>query len=89
MPEYGNKSYWDERYSAIEEKKYEWYMPYSKLKPHLAPYLKKHANFEILIPGCGSSSLGAELYDEGYQHITNVDSSSVVVSQMLDTYQMF
>lgn len=43
-------------------------------------------DFEILIPGCGNSSLGAELYDAGYHNITNVDTSAVVIAQMNDRY---
>lgn len=39
----------------------------------------------ILIPGCGNSSLSADLYDVGYQNITNIDVSEVVIKQMKAT----
>ena len=38
----------------------------------------------ILILGCGNADFSAELYDEGYENITNVDISSVVIQQMMD-----
>lgn len=36
----------------------------------------------ILITGCGNSSLSADLYDVGYQNITNIDVSEIVIKQM-------
>jgi hypothetical protein len=43
-------------------------------------------SFEILIPGCGSSTIGAHLYKEGYTNITNIDTSSVLINQMSELY---
>lgn len=86
MPDYGNVNYWDERYSSQENKDYDWYQDASILKTLLSPYLKKAPDFEILIPGCGNSSLGQQLYDDGYLNITNIDISSVVIAQMHDKY---
>ena len=36
----------------------------------------------ILILGCGNADFSADLYDDGYQDITNVDISDVVIKQM-------
>jgi ubiquinone/menaquinone biosynthesis C-methylase UbiE len=36
----------------------------------------------ILITGCGNSGLSADMYDVGYQNITNIDVSEVVIKQM-------
>jgi hypothetical protein len=55
MVDYGNVSYWDERY-ASEETNYDWYQDFHALKPALLPFLRKDAEFEVLIPGCGNSS---------------------------------
>jgi hypothetical protein len=41
---------------------------------------------QILIPGCGSSELGAELYQLGYLNITNIDSSEAVIEQLSERY---
>jgi ubiquinone/menaquinone biosynthesis C-methylase UbiE len=84
MPDYGSASYWDERYATMTES-YDWYQDYGTLKSFLDPYMRDK-QVEILIPGCGSSTLGGELYNAGYQNITNVDISEVVVNQMTDKY---
>ena len=40
----------------------------------------------MLIPGCGNSSLGAEMYDDGHVNITNADVSAVVVNLMQERF---
>ena len=86
-PNYGSLSYWDERYSAEDGKSFDWYQDYSTLKPALQTHLKRHIpDFEILIPGCGNSSLASELYADGFTNITSVDISSVVIHQMTDRH---
>ena len=84
MRDYGLASYWDQRYAADEEGAFDWYQGWETLERHLKPFLSADPDFEVLIPGCGNSRLGAALYDAGYTNITNVDSSSVVISQMTD-----
>lgn len=85
MPDYGSTSYWDERYS-LHEDSYDWYQDFSSLEEYIVPHLKRTADFEILIPGCGNSNLGASIYDQGYVNITNIDSSQVVISRCQDVY---
>ena len=101
MGDYGSVSYWDERY-ALEDTTYDWYQDFEELKPQLMPLLLNCQNFEILIPGCGNSSmlmkifaiyslyfciaLSIGLYDSGYHNITNIDTSSVVIAQMNDRF---
>lgn len=89
--DYGNPSYWDERYSkhfdADDQAVFDWYIDYAHLKPILAPYLSRSSeDFEVLIPGCGNSSLGAEMYDDGIVNITNADVSAVVVNLMQERF---
>ena len=55
MPDYGNPSYWDERYAA-DERNYDWYQSYNSLEEYIAPHLKMKPDFEILMAGCGNSS---------------------------------
>ena len=62
------------------------YQGWDTLEPYLRPLLSKDPDYEILIPGCGNSRLGAALYDSGFLNITNIDISSVVISQMTDRY---
>lgn len=85
MPEYGSAAYWDERYATVVES-YDWYQDFNILKEYIMPYLQDKG-YEILIPGCGNSTLGADLYQIGYQNITNIDISEVVVNQMAGKYQ--
>ena len=86
MSDYGKALYWDERYSAYDGQLFDWYTSYSKLQPHLLPFLSITPDFEILIPGCGTSEIGARLFDAGYLNITNVDNSSICINQMVDRY---
>ena len=37
---------------------------------------------KILMLGCGNADLSADMYDNGYKYITNVDFSKVVIEQM-------
>ena len=80
-------NYWDERYASEDGKVFDWYCDYTTLKQYLMPYFRRHVvDFEILIPGCGNSRLGADIYADGFVNITNIDISSVVISQMSDRY---
>lgn len=88
MGDYGNRHFWDERYAEKGEGPcFDWYQDWSTLEPLLRPFLKEPLSFEILIPGCGNSQLGADLYDQGYTNITNIDSSDVVVNMMADRFK--
>ena len=42
-----------------------------------------------MILGCGLSNIGAQLYEEGYPYITNVDFSNVVIEYMRKKHQHF
>ncbi|KAJ8920718.1 hypothetical protein NQ315_004857 [Exocentrus adspersus] len=52
--------------------------------PDLSSYLHKYIKYQddVLIVGCGNSTLGRDLYDIGYRKITNIDISQVVIRQM-------
>lgn len=56
------------------------YGEYLELCGQLHKYIKQKDS--ILITGCGNSSLSADLYDVGYENITNIDVSEVVIKQM-------
>ena len=86
MTDYGNPSYWDERYAANPNAQFDWYQPYVTLKEYLIPLLSVHPDFEILVAGCGNSGISKSLYDDGYKNITGVDLSTVVIKQMVARY---
>ncbi|KAJ1403388.1 S-adenosyl-L-methionine-dependent methyltransferase [Ochromonadaceae sp. CCMP2298] len=85
MADFGNPSYWDERYSA-DENHYDWYQDFTTLEKYISPHVKNIPDFEILVAGCGNSKFSASLYDKGYRNITNIDISTVVINQMSDAY---
>lgn len=60
--------------------------PYDLLRPHLLPYLSKSEDFEVLVPGCGSSLLGPKLYEDGVVNVSNIDVSPIVISWMRTAY---
>ncbi|KAM8839308.1 EEF1A lysine methyltransferase 4 isoform 1-T2 [Synchiropus picturatus] len=79
---YKDVDYWDERYKT--EVCYDWLGEFSKFQHLLEKHLKKEDS--ILILGCGNSSMSGDMYSAGYQSITNIDYSSVCVSNMKDRY---
>jgi EEF1A lysine methyltransferase 4 len=77
MPEYGDQSYWDERYSRNPDDAFEWLQSWKALKP----LLDLSTDAEILNVGCGNAPLVQDMYDDGYRNITSVDTSPVVIQQ--------
>lgn len=76
--DYLRTDYWDQRYR--QEEQYDWLLTYPALSPVLTPLLLP--SHRVLVLGAGNSSLSADLYEAGYQHITNIDISTVVVERM-------
>lgn len=78
--EFSQKNYWDSFFKKRGIKAFEWqetfslfisyirysfrYGEYPELSGHLHKYIKRQDN--ILIVGCGNSSLGQNLFDIGY-----------------------
>ena len=87
MPNYGCPKYWDDRYeNTKEESGFDWLENFYSLKGILQEFLT-HKDMNILILGCGNAEFSADLYDEGYHNIVNVDISSVVVAQMHEKHK--
>ncbi|XP_047519187.1 eEF1A lysine and N-terminal methyltransferase homolog [Pieris napi] len=78
--EFSDKDYWNKFFKKRGNKAFEWYGEYLELCTYLHKYIKQ--TDKILIPGCGNSSLSADLYDVGLKQITNIDVSEVVIRQM-------
>jgi SAM-dependent methyltransferase len=80
----GNVFYWEDRYTK-DTNQFEWYCRYPELKEYF-----KDAGLDplhnILVAGCGSSRLSADLYDAGFENITNIDFSETVIAQMEQKY---
>ncbi|KJE92855.1 endothelin converting enzyme 2 [Capsaspora owczarzaki ATCC 30864] len=76
--EYKLKEYWDRRFTV--ERTYDWFKSYESFRIQLLPELKP--SDRILIVGCGNSTLSELLYKDGFENITNIDFSQIVIDNM-------
>ncbi|XP_050694174.1 eEF1A lysine and N-terminal methyltransferase-like [Eriocheir sinensis] len=83
--DFSSKQYWNTFFSKRGEKAFEWYGEYAELCGLLHKYIRPSDN--ILVAGCGNSTLSADLYRVGYRKLTNVDNSEVVIRQMRDKHK--
>jgi hypothetical protein len=60
---------------------YECFLSYRDCKPYLQPYLMR-PDQRVLHVGCGNSPFAADLYDDGFHLLTNVDYSVPVIAHM-------
>eukprot|EP00667_Euglena_gracilis_P023352 EG_transcript_26350 len=80
MAHYADLAYWDQRYKCNPQP-FEWYQPYSCLHPRISRCLR--AGAKVLILGCGTSTLGEELYDAGnVAEVVCIDFSGYAVEAM-------
>jgi 2-polyprenyl-3-methyl-5-hydroxy-6-metoxy-1,4-benzoquinol methylase len=82
-PEYGERDYWDKRYSESDNSLYDWYREYSTcedLKITIQQYVDK--NNKILMVGCGNSQMSEQMYLDGYKSITSIDFSGAAITRM-------
>ncbi|CAH2001860.1 unnamed protein product [Acanthoscelides obtectus] len=63
--DFSQKEYWDTFFKKRGAKAFEWYGEYLELADNLHKYIKKQDN--VLITGCGNSTLGRDLYNIGYE----------------------
>ncbi|XP_026468602.1 methyltransferase-like protein 13 [Ctenocephalides felis] len=80
--EFKQQDYWNTFFKKRGKKAFEWYGEYPELCANLHKYIKPKD--DILVIGCGNSTLSTDLYDVGYRKITNIDISKVVIRQMQD-----
>jgi hypothetical protein len=72
---------------------FDWYVGWGELKEFFKENIKEDDN--LLMVGCGNSSkifvnkieLSEGLYKAGYENITNIDISDVVIKKMNDLYE--
>jgi len=80
MPNYGDPVYWNKRYKEQEGMTFDWLEDYASLKTYINDMIPKTAR--ILVIGCGNSEFSEKMFDDGYEHIDNIDQSEVVINQM-------
>ena len=67
----------------------DWLQSYDKLKALIHSKLNYNDSAEILVVGCGNSTLSAELYNDGYTCITNLDFSRTLIEKWQEKYEAF
>ena len=85
-PDYSSADYWEARYSAPGgDAPFEWYASYAEgLAPHLARLVDPRAEgFELLVVGCGTSSLALDLHRAGARNVSAIDISPSAVRHQL------
>ena len=78
--DFRSKLYWDKFFKTRGSKAFEWYGEYETLCGVLHKYIKRTDN--VLMIGCGNSTLSERMYDVGIPGIVNIDLSAVVIQQM-------
>ena len=82
MPNYGEISYWEERYKNTEESTFDWLENYNTLKEIISSLNISKETGKILNLGCGNSEFSENMYDDGYHHIKNIDISKNAINLM-------
>lgn len=95
--EFRNPEYWDQFFDKVGGEAFEWFVFQYKFYLNHSLYLFRYSDFvdlasvlckyikardEVLIIGCGNSTLSSDLYDTGIENITNIDLSEKVIKQM-------
>ena len=86
VPDYSNINYWNKRYSNEKGLSFDWICNYNSIRELILPRLYENKDAEILILGCGNSTLPAELHSEGFHYITNIDYSPTIIEEMKSRY---
>ncbi|MCO5608556.1 hypothetical protein L7F22_062767 [Adiantum nelumboides] len=81
---YGDPSFWDKTY-AKESEPLEWYQSYSDVAQLLKRYIPTTSL--VLMVGCGNAEISEDMVKDGYEDITNIDNSAVVIDAMQKKYQ--
>ena len=99
MPNYGEATYWDDRYN-LKNTTFDWLESWSEIKDITETNAvkgiegtdedkkKQRANVSVLNLGCGNSILPEDMYDDGYLRIDNMDISSVCIEQMKERNEL-
>merc|ERR1712118_617533 len=74
MDTYAAPEYWDNRYAETACEPYDWYVKWSHLKDPLKAFkLNLAAHSQVLVAGCGTSSVCEDLVLDNVPQVTNFD----------------
>lgn len=77
--QFKSKEYWNERFETEDE--YDWLLTFIDIWPHLSPHIPFKES-RVLVIGCGNSRFSFDLFDRGFEDITNIDYSERVIEKM-------
>lgn len=83
--EFLDKKYWDKFFSKVKKESesmeyFEWYGEFKDFAKVFRTIIgDPSTNPKIMNLGCGKSLFSENMYDEGYQHIANIDFSEKVI----------
>lgn len=78
---FGKKIYWDEKYED-NFGQFEWYHSYKSIRDIVTQYVSNRREAKVLYPGCGTSKLPEDMYNDGFRNIVSVDSSAKIIEEM-------
>ena len=84
MPNYGDKTYWEDRYKSSENTTFDWLENYSALQDIISSLNIPKETGQILNLGCGNSEFAEDMYNDGYKNIKNIDISHNVIKAMAE-----
>ena len=84
MPNYGDKTYWEDRYKSSENTTFDWLENYSALRDIISSLNIPKETGQILNLGCGNSEFAEDMYIDGYKNIKNIDISHNVIKTMAE-----
>ncbi|KAI8905853.1 S-adenosyl-L-methionine-dependent methyltransferase [Gorgonomyces haynaldii] len=87
--EYGKLNYWNDRYDreTVENVRFDWFKDWESLRNSMLELMPQKQAL-ILHLGCGNSTLGPDLYKDGWQSIVNVDYAENVIEHMKTEYAL-
>ncbi|WFD32842.1 hypothetical protein MSPP1_003893 [Malassezia sp. CBS 17886] len=75
-------AYWDRRYAAeAPDADFDWFRKYSDVRDIIHEFVPEKQS-RILMLGSGNSTLSMDMYLDGYENITNLDYSVVLIAKM-------
>ncbi|CAG9310251.1 unnamed protein product [Blepharisma stoltei] len=80
--EYAQREFWNNRFRDYKSP-FDWYVSWKELRPILNSNVPAESIANVLMVGCGNSTLSGDMGGNGY-NVTNIDISDVVIDQMKD-----
>ncbi|GBG27793.1 Methyltransferase-like protein 13 [Hondaea fermentalgiana] len=88
--QFATRTYWDQFFNKLREKDgrdgaFEWYGAWSDFAGQVERMPSKAASrdaTDVLVVGCGNSTLSEDMYASGFRKVTSIDFSEVVIDEM-------